>query len=213
MSLVEGGEAFIWQEAQVTPLGLLSDGYFSEGKAINEVGQVVGFVVTGDLPNTGTRPFLWDNGQMIDLGSLPGFESSAAADINDQGQIVGSASGVDGNPNIQAAFVWQNGVMTDLNELIPPGDNITIRVASAINNAGQITGWGTSDGSETAVFLAPINQPPGDLDHDCMVGIHDFLMLLAAWGPCPPSGACPADLDGDGAVGITDFLMMLRHWG
>ena len=61
----------------------------------------------------------------------------------------------------------------------------------------------------------PDNVVPGDLDGDGLVGITDFLALLAAWGPCaapcPPS--CPADLDGDCAVGITDFLTLLANWG
>ncbi len=56
--------------------------------------------------------------------------------------------------------------------------------------------------------------PVGDLDGDGLVGITDFLTLLAAWGPCaapcPPS--CPADLDGDCLVGITDFLILLGNW-
>ncbi len=53
-----------------------------------------------------------------------------------------------------------------------------------------------------------------DLDMDGMVGIIDFLMLLAAWGPCPdPPATCPADLDGSGDVGITDMLELLGAWG
>ena len=46
-------------------------------------------------------------------------------------------------------------------------------------------------------------------------GIVDFLMLLAAWGPCPVPCPpfCPGDLDGDCNVGITDFLMLLANWG
>jgi predicted outer membrane repeat protein len=54
-----------------------------------------------------------------------------------------------------------------------------------------------------------------DLDGDGVVGITDFLELLAEWGacpdPCPPS--CPADFDGDCIVGITDFLLLLGEWG
>ena len=57
-------------------------------------------------------------------------------------------------------------------------------------------------------------QIPGDIDGDGTVGIVDFLLLLAAWGPCdepcPPS--CSADLDGDCNVGITDFLALLANW-
>ncbi|MCH7798723.1 MAG: hypothetical protein IID28_09820 [Planctomycetes bacterium] len=52
----------------------------------------------------------------------------------------------------------------------------------------------------------------GDLDGDGIVGIVDFLALLANWGPCEP-GCCLADLDIDGDVGITDFLLLLASWG
>ena len=53
----------------------------------------------------------------------------------------------------------------------------------------------------------------GDLDGDGTVGIEDFLILLAEWGPCPGEpDPCPADLDDDGAVGIIDFLMLIANW-
>ncbi len=52
-------------------------------------------------------------------------------------------------------------------------------------------------------------QCPGDLDDDANVGITDFLILLAQWGPVGGT----ADLDGDGLVGIQDFLMLLTAWG
>ncbi len=55
----------------------------------------------------------------------------------------------------------------------------------------------------------------GDLDGDGTVGILDFLMLLAGWGPCdePCLPSCPGDLDGDCTVGIEDFLALLANWG
>ena len=104
--------------------------------------------------------------------------------------------------------------MSNLNELIQPDTDITIRVASAINNAGQITGWATASGGTTvvAVLLTPINQPQGDLDHDCTVGLADFFALIAAWGSCSDCGTCPADFDGDCNVGIVDFLLLLGNW-
>jgi hypothetical protein len=52
----------------------------------------------------------------------------------------------------------------------------------------------------------------GDIDGDGAVGILDFLVMLAEWGPCDP-GCCLADLDLDGAVGITDFLVLIGNWG
>ena len=50
---------------------------------------------------------------------------------------------------------------------------------------------------------------PGDCgDGDGMVGIVDFLALLAQWGQV----GTPCDLDG-GGVGIVDFLELLANWG
>jgi photosystem II stability/assembly factor-like uncharacterized protein len=52
-----------------------------------------------------------------------------------------------------------------------------------------------------------------DLDGDGVVGVSDLLVLLGAWGDCPPPpAACPADFDGDGAVGVADLLQLLANW-
>jgi hypothetical protein len=48
-----------------------------------------------------------------------------------------------------------------------------------------------------------------DLDGDGVVGVTDFLALLAAWGTSPGG---PPDFDGDGTVGVTDFLALLANW-
>jgi hypothetical protein len=54
----------------------------------------------------------------------------------------------------------------------------------------------------------------GDIDGDGTVGIGDFLIMMAVWGPCPDPcpPACPADLDGNCDVGIADFLVLLGNW-
>jgi parallel beta-helix repeat protein len=52
-----------------------------------------------------------------------------------------------------------------------------------------------------------------DLNSDGSVGVNDFLLLLAAWGPCVDCNNCPADFDGDCNVGVTDFLKLLAVWG
>ncbi len=51
---------------------------------------------------------------------------------------------------------------------------------------------------------------PWDTTGDGVVGITDFLNLLAAWGPNPGH---PSDFDGDDIVGINDFLELLANWG
>jgi archaellum component FlaF (FlaF/FlaG flagellin family) len=55
----------------------------------------------------------------------------------------------------------------------------------------------------------------GDLEGSGDVGVTDFLVLLADWGPCPDPcpPSCAADLDGDCTVGVTDFLTLLANWG
>ena len=78
------------------------------------------------------------------------------------------------------------------------------------------------DGSTTTLDNVAANQTltisagsvPGDVDGDGLVGIGDFLQLLAQWGPCakpcPPS--CAADFNGDCTVGIQDMLILLANW-
>jgi hypothetical protein len=55
---------------------------------------------------------------------------------------------------------------------------------------------------------------PGDFDGDGSVGITDFLILLARWGPCPDPcpPACVGDVDDDCEVGVNDFLFLLAVW-
>jgi hypothetical protein len=52
----------------------------------------------------------------------------------------------------------------------------------------------------------------GDIDGNGTVNVNDFLLLLAAWGPCLDD-CCLADLDLSGDVAISDFLLLLANWG
>jgi hypothetical protein len=54
-----------------------------------------------------------------------------------------------------------------------------------------------------------ISTCPEDIDGDLIVGITDFLEVLAQWG----TGNAGADVNGDGLVGILDFLAVLAAWG
>ena len=205
--------AFIWQDGIVIDLGMAPGSLASLAIAINNAGQVIvnGRFQEDQASPILTRSFLWNAGQWTDLGLLPGFDRCFGADINDAGQIVGFCSN-SAPPVGIVPFIWQNGIMSSLEDLIiDPAANP--RVALAMNESGQVLLSGSYAGDSAALLLTPANQPLGDVDHDCTVGINDFLMLLAMWGPCPPNGACPADLDGDGVVGIVDFLTLLANWG
>jgi hypothetical protein len=167
-----------------------------------------------ELPNQGyavMRSALWDGETMVDLGTLPGLTFTRARDINDQTHIVGTCYNV-GLIDL-TAFLWKDGEILDLNDLIPPSLNMTLEIASAINEAGEISAWAMNQqGDHVAALLTPVEPPTGDLDDDCHVSVVDFLILLAAWGPCPPMPDCPADLDEDGMVGFIDFLLLMSNW-
>jgi hypothetical protein len=87
----------------------------------------------------------------------------------------------------------------------------TIWVSGGVSSPG-----GSGEVAQLIEIGGTIAAPEtGDLDGDGVVGVLDFLDLLAAWGPCPQPcpPSCVADLDGDCMVGVTDFLILLANWG
>ena len=86
----------------------------------------------------------------------------------------------------------------------------TVQLAASGAVSAEVNGWinqlTDQQKNPEDVHEAPI---PADLDEDGVVGITDFLILLANWGFCP---GCPADLDCNTVVGITDLLMLLADW-
>ncbi len=154
--------AVIWNAGGgVTTLGL-HDGWNSVGYAINESGQVVGGsdpwgyewsqAIYGTL-SFASHAFLYDQGTFHDLGSLGGYYS-VAYDVNDSGRIVGMST--IGAPSeffefqgpTRAAYS-DGGTFQDLNSLIGPS-TWTLDGATAVNESGEITGWGTVDGQVRA---------------------------------------------------------------
>lgn len=122
-------------------------------EAINNHGIIAG---QSTLPNNKVwHPVLWENDKISDLGVLPGDLVGAALNINDRGEVVGasiSAPGPSsGNPR---AFLWRNGVMTDLNTLIPANSPLYLLTAFAINDSGEIVGFGVNEDGDLHAFLA-----------------------------------------------------------
>jgi probable HAF family extracellular repeat protein len=102
------------------------------------------------------HPFLWTSAKGIeDLGVVSGDLVGAGLSINNLGQVVGasiSAPGpAGGNPR---AFLWQNGVMSDLNTLVQANSPLYLLNACAINDVGEITGFGATSTGEVHAFLA-----------------------------------------------------------
>ena len=208
--------ALLWTDGQLLDIGLAPNTFASRGNAIDENGAVAiwGRLMDGDPEHRITASFLWEDGNFVDLGTLPGYDAISGLDLNNDSKIVGMARAIESGNAPDVGFLWQDGVMTDLNHVIPPDSGLTIRRATGINNAGQITGWGTDPDNDLVAFvITPSKRPIGDIDGNCNVGPIDLWMLLNSWGPCDDCDKCPADFNNDCAVGVFDLLVLLANWG
>ncbi|HTW56569.1 MAG TPA: hypothetical protein VMD99_00415 [Terriglobales bacterium] len=147
--------AFLWTGTTLKNLGTLPGGVTSMANAINTAGEIV-----GQSDGTATaglwHAVKWNTAHVVeDLGLLAGGDYSIAFAINASGTVVGY-----GNifTNAAHAMVWTpSGGMEDLNALIPADSGWELINANAINNAGQITGYGTKNGKNHAFLLTPVN--------------------------------------------------------
>lgn len=163
---------FLWSRGKLVDLGTLG-GDNGTTNWINNRGDIVG---KGDL--AGPPPqlhdaTLWRNGKIVDLGVLPGDSCSNAYYVNSHGQVVGTSENLDLCliPTGQHAFLWEkDGPMVDLNTLIPPGAELDLTFAVAINDRGEIAGFGV---------------PPGCAPEDIELCGHAYLLL-----PCRPDAEC-----------------------
>jgi len=154
--------AVMWRHGSPIDLGSLGGAAGNFAFDINNRGQVIG---QSDLPgDTLHHGFLWQNGAMADLGNLPGLPTSQAAGINNQGQIVGFSQDASGDDDTAVAVLWQNGTITDLNTLIPANSSLFLMEAVAINDHGQIAGWGRLSNGEIRPFLL---TPCNEADQGC----------------------------------------------
>jgi probable HAF family extracellular repeat protein len=149
--------AVLWENGTVTDMGNLGGsvntalrGIGTIALSINNRGQAVGAAALAG--NTTAHAFLWSRelGHMVDLGTIQGDVVSAALAINDQGHAVGPSLDGEGNPR---AFLFTDGAMKDLNSLVPPG-SIYMLIPYAINDEGDVAGFGVTSSGEIHGFLA-----------------------------------------------------------
>ena len=131
--------AVLWQKDNSGNFTLQNLGTFggvqSAAININNAGQIVGQYspVTGQ-----TIPFRWQNGIKTDLGSLGGSAGNALS-INSSGVVVGTSNTAN---NVSHAFIWEDNQIFDLNSLLVNGSGWQLTQATAINDLGQIVGYG-----------------------------------------------------------------------
>jgi probable HAF family extracellular repeat protein len=170
--------AFLWDSVNgMRNLGTLG-GNFSRGTAVNNLGQAVGWSTNNGLE----QAFIYDlDGVMKPLGTL---EQSRATAINDLGIVVGVEFGVAGfywdnvngithlPPNIVPVDINNFGVIVgggqiwsrqtgtqSLTDLLPVGHAWSEITINAINDSGQIVGYGRINDEFYGFVATPIPEP------------------------------------------------------
>ena len=190
--------ATLWRSGAVHDLGTL-------GGPRSQAFAVSGGLVAGVADTAAGDPhaclFLVDGaGEVVsrtDLGVLGG-RASYAYGLDSAGRAVGSSD--------DRAFLWDGSQMIDLNAHIAPGTGWHLQAATAINESGQIVGWGRILGVPTAFLLSPACV--ADFNGDGSVNTQDVLAFLNAWA----AGDSSADIDGNGVVDTRDVLAFLNLW-
>jgi probable HAF family extracellular repeat protein len=126
---------------------------------INDDADVVGAVhVAVDVGGARPFAFLTRNGVSQPIGELPvdpqSSQMTEAYDINNNDHVVGTSNG--------RAFRWSAGAgIEDLNSLLDvSGAGWILVSANAINDAGQIVGYGVRNGTLRAFLLTPTGTFP-----------------------------------------------------
>jgi probable HAF family extracellular repeat protein len=121
----------------------------SHAARVNARGQTVGFIERDNGGAEGYRAVLWDADGMHVLSDLP----SDARGINNRGQVVGSVQTAPGG------FLYEPGKGShNLNDLIDPAAGLTFVYPQAINERGQIVGYGCQGESCGPMLLDPVGD-------------------------------------------------------
>ncbi|MBT4821659.1 MAG: cadherin-like domain-containing protein, partial [Lentisphaerae bacterium] len=144
-------QAFIWHANEDETILLPSpDSALGETAAfgVSDSGLAVGYHQHRD----GTRQAVaWWGTRPQTLPSL-GNGSSTALGVNAGEKVVGWAEDTQGN---KVAMLWDRYGGVNLNTMIDSSSGWTLETATAINDAGQITGYGLHQGRKQAFVLSP----------------------------------------------------------
>jgi probable HAF family extracellular repeat protein len=152
---------FVWQAGAFThlPMGGNSNADQGNPQAINDAGIIAGDVRHGFYDH---KAAYWTaDRQVVVVGDLPGGSINGYFnDINNHNVAAGYSQS-DGNQQY-AAFVWdaQSGLQRLNDMLHPESQGWDLRIAYALNDRGQIVGWGRDPNGRTAGWIAtPVPEP------------------------------------------------------
>ncbi len=152
-------QSFLWRRSSQgagrrISLGRLG-GNFVEAVALNDSSKIVGAV--SDPSDAHSIAAIWGpDGEGRLLGTVGDDTGSIALDINSRGIVVGGSGTVSftSTASYSHAFVRQGrGAIQDLNTLVPADAALTLNVAYAVNEVGEIAGLGTNATGETHAFV------------------------------------------------------------
>jgi probable HAF family extracellular repeat protein len=148
--------AYLLSGGVLTDLGTFG-GSSSAAYRVSDNTEVVGYAsLPSNTAATVYHAFIYrPTSGMADLGTLVGGQRSIAYDVNKSGVVVGTS---EVSPGVNHAFAWFPSTgMQDLNGLIlTPG--WTLQEARAVNDNGQIVGFGTNPSGATHAFLLTIDS-------------------------------------------------------
>lgn len=175
--------AFIWDESSgIQSLGTLG-GNFSFAADVNASGLVVGYSETAAEIE---RAFVWDRINGMQDIPTPSTGFSRAVAVNDLGQVLGGGEGgvafiwdavngmqsipVGGNDinnlgQVVGGFVGDPTIWDATNgsrrlaDLILPNSGWNLEIAFAINDAGEIAGYGLFNGEIRGFLMTPVPEP------------------------------------------------------
>ena len=176
------------------------------------------------LQNGTTATFLYNMGTetFTSLGNLQIYDAQTptgtgtqfgghADAINDSGEVVGRIALTNGSYD---AAIWQSGTVTDLNKLysgiLPAG--FTLNNATAIDDKGDIAGYGTDALTNTNQAFVIYTPTLGDANLDGRVDINDLTIVLSHFGKTGMTWT-QGEFTGDGTVDINDLTDVLSNFG
>ena len=145
-------------------------------------------------------------------GSLS-HEAGQSQAVNDSGMVVGCIVNTANSSGYDAA-IWRNGVITDLNTLYAPvlPAGFVLDNATAIDNSGDIAGYGHDASGNNVQAFSLQALLPGDANEDGKVDVNDLTKVLTSYNQTVGMDWTTGDFNNDSKVDINDLTIVLSHY-